>query len=172
MTEETVVFVKKMIEAISRWPIWRLSGGRAYLILLGMWFALGWLLAPVSDMAYGLSICVSFYGPTALFCFLFIRHWLLRSNYPPREGLARRIGCILGCGITTWFAIETALSYASMNDAPRGLVWDFNIAIAPLLGAGVLLLTRAVVNPSSVFTTKNKHNKTMNHLGSPTEGGS
>jgi hypothetical protein len=155
-----VVLMKKMIERISGWRIWRLSGGRAFLIMIACWFGLGWVLGPISNTAYRLSILLSFFGPTALFCFIFARHWFLRAESPKRDGLARRVGCIIACGITTWFAIETALSYASMDDAPRGLVWDFNVVIAPLFGAGALLLTRVVVHPSTVFKKK-EHNQAL-----------
>jgi hypothetical protein len=122
-------------EAMARWPIWKLSGGKAYVILIGVWFILSWVLGPMSDTVYWLSISVSFVGPTALFCFIFARHW---------------IGCIVAGAVTLWFAIETARAYASMNDAPRGLVWDFNMVIAPVVGGAVFLLTRAVVQRSSL----------------------
>ena len=151
--------MKKLIEAIPHWPVWRLSGGRAYLMLMGVWIMLNWGLGSVSNAAYSLSILTSCFGPTALFGFLGVRHWMLRSSYPAREGLARRIGCILASGVTGWLAIETVLSYESMNDAPRGLVWDFNVALAPLVGAGVLLLSQAVVCPSSLFKSENEHNQ-------------
>ena len=143
--------MKTMNEAIEHWPIWKLSGVQAYLILISIWFVLGWVIGPRSNMAYDLSIYVSFFGPTALFCFIFARHWFLRAKSPVREGLARRIGCIIAGGITTWFAVETALSYAHMNDAPRGLVWDLNIVIAPVVGSGVLMFIKTVVPKSSIF---------------------
>ncbi len=140
--------MKNVNEAIARWPIWKLSGGRAYLILIGVWFIMGWVLGPVSNRAYGLSIVVSFFGPTALFGFIFARHWFLRADSPVREGLARRIGCMVACGVTLCLAMGTALTYAGMNDAPRGIVWDFNMVIAPLLGAGVFQLIRTMMQRS------------------------
>jgi len=162
--------MKKMIKMIAKWPIWKLSGGKAFLIMIGCWIGLAWILGPISDIAYGLSILVAFFGPTALFCFLFARHWLLRANYPQRDGLGRWIGCILACGVTTLLAIQTALSYARMNDAPRGLVWDVNVVVAPLLGAGALLLARIAVSPSSVFRGRREHNQALHAPSVPTRG--
>jgi hypothetical protein len=144
--------MKNVTEAIAGWSIWKLSGGRAYLILIGVWFILSWIVGPMSDLVYGLSILVSFFGPTVLFCFIFVRHWFLRADSSVREARTRRIGCIVASGVTLWLAIETALSYAHMDDAPRGLVWDLNMVIAPVLGGGVFLLTRVVVQRSASWT--------------------
>jgi hypothetical protein len=133
---------------IAQWPIWRMSGGKAYAVLIGVWLILGRVLAPVSDRAYFLSIVVSFAGPTALFCFIFARHWFLPGGLPAAERTARRIGCIAACGVTSWLAVETARLYTGMSDAPRGLIWDVHIAIAPLLGGGVQRLVRAIAQRS------------------------
>ena len=143
--------MKNVSEAIAHWPIWKLSGVQAYLIMISIWFVLGWILGPRSTMAYDLSIYISFFGPTALFCFIFARYCFLRTDYPARKGLACRIGCLVASCVTTWFAIETALAYAHMNDAPRGLVWDLNMLVSPVMGSFILLFTQAVVMKSSVF---------------------
>ena len=147
------------IGMVSRWRIWKLSGGRAFLVLLACWTLFGWVLAPFSNTAYSISILLSFGGPTALFCFLFIRNWLLRHSFLPHEGLARRIGCILACGVTSWCAIASALSYVSMSDAHRGLVWDFNILVAPLFGMAALLVTRDLFHAVWKFRNGKRHNK-------------
>ncbi|HEY3451896.1 MAG TPA: hypothetical protein VGK67_36395 [Myxococcales bacterium] len=135
---------------IARWPLWRLSGGWAYLLLFGSWLSLAWILSRASDTAYGMSIHVSWAGPTLLFAFLFARHWALRASYSRRELFARLIGCLVACGLAAWSAVETDLAYQAMDDAPRGLLWDFNIVVAPLVGMVATLLTRLVVNPSGL----------------------
>jgi len=152
-------FMRRTIRAVARWWIWRLSGGWAFLILFGAWFGLSWILGPVSNTAYALSILVAFFGPTALFSFLFVRHWLLRDEAPRCEGLARRIGCIIACGVTTWLAVATALAYAGMNDAPRGLLWDFNIVTAPIIGMVAMQVTRYVVHAASAPTRKRQNQR-------------
>lgn len=163
--------MKKAIEFVSRWTVWKLSGTRVFLIMFGGWFVLGWVLGPVFDTAYVLSMFASLIGPTALFCFLFARHWFRRADYPGRESVARRLGCIIAGGVTAWFAMETAFSYLSMEDAPRGVVWDVNILIAPALGAISLILTRAVINPSSMFRGRREHSEGADPADKPRAGG-
>lgn len=143
-----------MIETVTQWRIWRLTGGRAYAIMLGVWFVLCWLLGPISGIAYGLSMLLAFFGPTALFGFLFVRHWLLKNEYSAREGLARRLGCIAACGVTSWMAIETDVSYANMSDAPRGMLWDFYIVIAPILGMAAMMIAGFLAHPKGLFKKK------------------
>jgi hypothetical protein len=70
---------------------------------------------------------------------------------------------VIGCPFLTPFSF--------LDDAPRGLVWSFNILIAPLLGAGIIVLTRSVVHPLSVFKTKEKHNNELNPTNEPAAGG-
>jgi hypothetical protein len=142
--------MRSIFDRISKWRVWTYSGPHAFLVLFGAWFGLGWVLAPVSDVAYLLSILIAFIGPTALFCFLFLRHWMLRAEYSKRDGLSRRLGCIFACGVTTLLAVQTAFDYYGMTDAPRGLLWDINVCISSLLGMITFLLVRVVVYPRSV----------------------
>lgn len=130
--------------AVARWPFWRLSGGPAYLILVGCWALLDWGLGRFSDEAYRLSIRVSYAGPTVLFLFLLVRHWFRRAAYSRSETIARLAGCLLACACAIWAARTTDLAYTSMDDAPRGLLWSFNIVLAPLAGMVAILVARLV----------------------------
>ena len=143
--------MKFAVHTISKWRIWTLSGRWAFLIMFLTWFGLGWIFGPISNTAYALSILVAFIGPTAVFGFLFIRHWMLRAEYSDRDGLSRRLGCIVACGVTTWLAVETADLYNSMSDAPRGMVWDFNVCFSPLLGMAATLIVRPLIYPRSMW---------------------
>lgn len=131
----------------------RISGGWAFLVLFGAW-ALLWGSGARFDFAYLASVRVSFAGPTLLFAFLFLRHLARRDEMPRRELVARLVGSALGCAVCAWRAVETARAYQAMDDAPRGLLWAFNIVLAPLFGLGATFAARLLIAPGSLLRRK------------------
>lgn len=110
---------------------------------MGLW-VLVWAFGPV-------GYPVSFLGPTALFGFIYLKAWIRREDYLPREGRSKRVGALFACGMTALLAIDTLFTYLSMDDAPRGLLWDINILAAPLAGMTVMYVIKTVLNPSSIL---------------------
>jgi hypothetical protein len=140
-----------MVTRIAQLPTIGLLG-----LAFGIWLLGFFVISPIfQNIGYSAFLLWEMVSPTLITVFIYVRS-VRRERSTPKK-IQLHVAWLVTLSVVIYLGRETWVGYNAMDDAPRGLLWDFYQFSALLLGAGAFWICYGIGLPFIKLSKPAKH---------------